>query len=130
MNQSHVDYYLDLFDRVGVADATMYISNAHDYYFHGVWRYPAHWQKLFCSNTPRSWTKDHPTEIFRSGSGDFTAENMVADALYRYELSLELTPKEYVQLHGAQGLVAPMADAVLYRIRHEAARVARRVGLK
>lgn len=66
MNQFHVDHFLRLFDSVAVDGATIYISNAHEYYFRGNWNYPAHWRKLFHSNTPRSnLCGNHPTEIFR-----------------------------------------------------------------
>jgi SAM-dependent methyltransferase len=64
MTQFHVDYYLNLFDSVAVDGATIYISNAHDYYFRGAFNYAKNWKKVFCENTPRSWRPDHPTEIF------------------------------------------------------------------
>jgi hypothetical protein len=70
MGQQAVDAYLALFDRVAVDDATFYVSNAHDYVFTGDWNYPAGWRRLFCANTPRSWTRDHPTEIFARAPGD------------------------------------------------------------
>ena len=66
MNQHHVDYYLDLFNRLTINDGTIYLSNAHDYYFKGKFNYPPNWTPLFNSNTPRSnLCQNHPTEIFR-----------------------------------------------------------------
>jgi hypothetical protein len=86
MNQEHVDLYLNLFDRVSVDGATIYVSNAHDYLFQGKWQYPNHWQKVVCTNTPRSWTADHPTEIFIKNKGDFSSANAMLDDVYRYSL--------------------------------------------
>lgn len=68
MTQFHVDYYLNLFDRVAVDRATIYVSNAHDYFFRGTFNYPSSWRNVFAGNTPRSWTPDHPTEIFLKGA--------------------------------------------------------------
>ncbi len=84
MNQQHIDTYLQLFDRVSVDRATIYVDNARDYIFRGNWNYPKHWQKLFCSNTPRSWTPDHPVEIFVKGTGDFSAQNAILDDIHYY----------------------------------------------
>ena len=87
MNQEHVDTYLNLFDRVTVDGATIYVSNAHDYIFRGHWNYPAHWQKVLCANTPRSWSLDHPTEIFVKGKSDFSVQNDVLDGVHTYLVS-------------------------------------------
>lgn len=85
MNQFHVDHYLSLFDRIAFNDGTIYLSNAHEYYFRGDFNYPANWQKLFCSNTPRSnLCHDHPTEIFRKTRGDYSAPNRALDAAHKY----------------------------------------------
>jgi len=64
MDQPKVDYYLGLFDKVVKKDGLIYISNSHDYIFKGEWNYPKNWNCLFRDNSPRSWTNDHPAEIF------------------------------------------------------------------
>jgi L-rhamnose mutarotase len=92
MNQEHVDSYLNLFDSVSVDDATIYISNAHDYLFQGNWHYPNHWRKLVCTNTPRSWTADHPTEIFEKSKGDFSSANARLDDVYNFWRLKESAP--------------------------------------
>src|ERR1019366_5350806 len=103
MNQYHVDYYLNLFNSVAVDGATIYLSNAHDYYFRGSFNYPTSWQKLFCANTPRSWRPDHPTEIFRKSEQDYSLPNRMCDSLHKYRVSLE-TPREAVSHHGVKAL--------------------------
>lgn len=108
MNQNHVDYYLSLFDSVSVEGATIYVSNAHDYYFRGQFRYPTNWQKLYCANTPRSWRPDHPTEIFRKMSKDYAAENRAFDALHKYRLWLESDAAEFVNRNGCKRLALPI----------------------
>jgi hypothetical protein len=84
MNQQHVDTYIQIFDRVSVDHAVIYIDNARDYIFRSNWSYPNHWQKLLCSNTPRSWTRDHPVEIFVKGTGNFSAQNAILDDIHHY----------------------------------------------
>jgi len=84
MNQQHVDGYIQLFDRVSVDGAIVYVDNARDYIFRGNWNYPDHWQKLFCSNTPRSWSADHPVEVFVKGNRDFSARNAILDDIHHY----------------------------------------------
>lgn len=70
MVQGQVDHYLRLFDKLIVPGGLIYLSNARDYVFKGTWEIPAHWETLYLSNTPRSWTPDHPTHVLRHGSGD------------------------------------------------------------
>jgi hypothetical protein len=133
MNQYHVDHYLNLFESVAVEGATIYLSNAHDYYFRGSFNYPTNWQKLICANTPRSSGLDHPTEIFRKTSQDCSLPNHVCDALHRYRLLAE-TPQESVTRHGVKNLITPLLNAsskrVISRARRYANRVARKCGLR
>jgi hypothetical protein len=84
MSQQHIDHYLQLFDRISVDGAVIYLDNARDYIFRGNWNFPKHWQKLFCSNTPRSWSPDHPAEIFVKSTGDFSAQNAILDDIHHY----------------------------------------------
>src|ERR1039457_2200628 len=130
MNQHHVDYYLNVFESVAADGATIYLSNAHDYYFQGSFKYPANWQKLVCANTPRSWTLDHPTEIFRKSRQEFSMANRICDSFYRYRLAMEADPQESVTRHGVRGLILPMLRAMISRTRHYAGRVAGKCGLR
>lgn len=86
MTQDAVDGYLELFDRVVAEEGVVYLSNAHDYVFTGEWNYPSRWRRLFQANTPRSWTRDHPTEIFTPAPGDHRAVNAAIEAAYRHSL--------------------------------------------
>ena len=107
MNQNHVDYYLNLLESVAAEDATIYLSNAHDYYFRGSFNYPANWQKPFCANTPRSWRSDHPTEIFRKTKRDYFLQNRVCDAFHN-RLWLDADPEEFVNRNGGSTLIVPV----------------------
>jgi hypothetical protein len=127
MNQSHVDYYLNLFDSVASERATIYSSNAHDYYFRGSFNYPSNWQKLFCANTPRSWTSNHPTEIFRKMSGDYTLQNRACDASHEYRLWLETDTAEIVNRHSVKKLVVPMLAKILRSVTSRIQRIVARV---
>jgi putative sugar O-methyltransferase len=115
MNQYHVDYYLQLFDSNAADGATIYLSNAHDYYFRGSFTFPGHWQKLVCTNTPRSWTLDHPTEIFRKVEEDCSSRNRVIDSIYSYGLWLENDPEEFVCRKGIRQLLVPALKATCDR---------------
>jgi len=82
MEQRHVDHYMAMFDRLTMADGMVYLSNARDYVFKGTWKIPGHWELLFINNTPRSWTADHPTQIFRKRTGDFSRERMILESVF------------------------------------------------
>jgi SAM-dependent methyltransferase len=87
MNQDHVNYYLSMFNDVlkdgsGIA----YISNEKDYIFQGEWNYPENWKLLLKTRTPRSWTRNSPTEVFIKSIGSFEKENRLVDAVYSLQL--------------------------------------------
>lgn len=64
MEQHHVDYFLNLFDNSIGQDGIVYLSNEKDYIFQGEWNYPGRWKHILSLRTPRSWTRNSPTEIF------------------------------------------------------------------
>ena len=75
MNQVEVDRYMKIFDSSIDNNGYIYLSNAHDYVFKGDWNYPASWQCCFRYNTPRSWTINHPTEVYSKNKKDNTEIN-------------------------------------------------------
>jgi hypothetical protein len=84
MSQEHVDWYLNLFDDTADSNALVYLNNAHDYTFRGAWNFPLRWQKLLSASTPRSWSENHPAEVFVTrDSADHSCANAALDALYR-----------------------------------------------
>lgn len=85
MDRHHIDYYLGLFDRVTVPSATIYISNARDYVYQGDWPFPDRWEVLFLHNTPRSWSRVHPTIAMRKGTADFSLERKAHEAAFALE---------------------------------------------
>jgi SAM-dependent methyltransferase len=117
MNQEHVSYYLNLFQSVAADGATIYLSNAHDYYFRGSFNYPKNWQKLSCSNTPRSWTLDHPTELFRKTSRDYSMQNSVHDSIYSYRLWEQNDPEDYINRNGCKPMIVPLFEGIAQRVR-------------
>jgi hypothetical protein len=86
MEQHHVDFYIGLFDRLAVHGGEIYLSNARDYVFQGTWRLPDNWQTVFLSNTPRSWTADHPTHILYKREGDFSLPRSMHEAAFRQQI--------------------------------------------
>ncbi len=117
MNQGHVDYYLGLFQSVAADGATIYLSNAHDYYFRGSFNYPKNWQKLFSSNTPRSWTPDHPTEMFRKTNNEYSLGNSVHDSIYKYGLWAQNDPEDFINRNGYKPMVVPLLEGIAKRAR-------------
>ncbi len=87
MEQHHVDHYLKLFDRLAVTEGLIYMSNARDYVFLGDWNIPAQWEPLFLNNTPRSWTADHPTQMLRKRTGDFTRERRILEGAFKRQIA-------------------------------------------
>ncbi len=63
MRQDQVDFYINLFDKLGSDNSIIYLSNARDYVFVGDWNIPDDWKTLYLNNTPRSWSANHPTHI-------------------------------------------------------------------
>jgi len=116
MNQGHVDHYLKLFDTVTAPGATIYLSNGRDYYFQGKWNIPNHWQRLFCSNTPRSGSPNHPTEVFRKTNEDFSRPNCAIDAMYEYRVWRESIPDSVIDKFGLKRSMILVAQAVCQRI--------------
>ncbi|MDD3142450.1 MAG: putative sugar O-methyltransferase [Lachnospiraceae bacterium] len=86
MGQQHVDYYLDLFDRITNINGIIYIQNSRDYVFKGNWNFPDTWKRLIMFNTPISWTEYFPTEIFEKTSVNQKNWNCVVQAGYEYQL--------------------------------------------
>lgn len=86
MGQTHVDYYLELFDRVLKKGGIAYIQNSHDYLFKGEWKYNKSWERVFMCNTPASWTAYFPTEIFVKREADYSRWNQCVLAGYEYAL--------------------------------------------
>jgi len=87
MNQYHVDFYLNLFDQILKDDSGIaYISNEKDYIFQGEWNYPKNWNCLLKTRTPRSWTRNSPTEVFIKGSDSIKRQNCLVDLFYSLQL--------------------------------------------
>ena len=87
MQQHHVDFYFELFDRLTIFGGEIYLSNARDYVFNGVWNIPLHWETLYLNNTPRSWTADHPTHILRKNEGDYSLERRAHESVFRQQVA-------------------------------------------
>jgi hypothetical protein len=88
MSQEHVDWYLKLFDDTADIEALVYLNNAHDYTFRGAWKFPAHWQKVLSASTPRSWSGNHPAEVFVArDSTNHGCPNAALDALFRSSIA-------------------------------------------
>lgn len=83
MNQNHVDFYLHWLNKLLKENGIAYLCNRRDHVFKGIWNYPDHWQRLMKIGTPRSWTRDFPTEIFRKNCRNFVHENNLVEALYQ-----------------------------------------------
>lgn len=119
MSQAHLDHYLGVFDEVTREGAVVYSSNAHDYLFRGTWNYPSGWRKAMCANTPRSWTPDHPTEVFVKSTGDWSKQNAILDAAHRYSLGY-LDTETLLRKVGGRKAAAPIARYYLSTVQNKA----------
>lgn len=86
MEQQHVDYYIALFDKLIKDSGHIYISNSRAYHFKGTWRFPDNWEMIMCHNTPRSWTNDHPTLMFKKTKENYRKRNYIIDGLYAQQV--------------------------------------------
>lgn len=125
MGQDQVDAFLQIFDQVAAAGAVIYVSNHHDPVVKsggtilpaiGAWNYPASWRQVLCSNTPRSATPNHPTEIFVKEPGDWSRANESVRAAHLWQ----------VKRRTAQSPV-PIQDEVYRLLRRMAGGVRRRL---
>jgi len=114
MEQYHVDYYLRMFndllkDGTGIA----YLSNEKDYIFQGKWNYPVNWRLLLRTRTPRSWTRNSPTEVFVKGAGSFEKENQLLDSVYSFQLKeFDRNSVQLKTISNAEGKLEKTRDAV------------------
>ena len=86
MAQVHVDYYYNYFNTRSKDDGLIYVTNSRDYVYKGPWNTPENWEQFFKHRTPRSWTRNHPVEIFRHRHGDKTASQRLCDFYYQLDL--------------------------------------------
>lgn len=86
MSQDLVDYYLSYFDKKVKDGGEIYLVNSREYKFRGTWNLPKNWQCLFRHRTPRSWTVNHPAEVFRKTRTDQKKQNRLREALFFQEL--------------------------------------------
>lgn len=85
MNQALVDFYLAYLDRSVRDDGIVFLINSREHEFVGDWNIPDTWQCLFRHRTARSWTIDHPTEVFRKTASSQRPQNMLRAAAYWQE---------------------------------------------
>jgi putative sugar O-methyltransferase len=88
MTHEQVTMYLEWFDQMICDNGIAYIANSRDYVMKGPWNFPRSWRTLTRHRTPRSWTLDNSTQIFRKEVGDFTAANRIIDVAYTRTLPL------------------------------------------
>lgn len=86
MSQELVDHYLGFFDRVVEDGGLIYLVNAREYKFKGKWNIPDNWQCLLRQRTPRSWTANHPAEIFRRTNESHHAQNILRASFFAHEV--------------------------------------------
>ena len=86
MVQNHVDFYLALFDKQTKHNGFIYISNSRAYRFTGTWKFPDTWEMLFCHNTPRSWTNNHPALMFKKTNENHARRNRIIEGLHLLEI--------------------------------------------
>ena len=89
MDQSYVTSYINLFDKLTKDGGYVYISNSREYKFRGEWDFPQYWELLFKHRTPRAWTNNHPTEIFRKTKDTHTAARLIQEHYFEQELNLQ-----------------------------------------
>jgi hypothetical protein len=95
MGQEQVDAFLQIFDDVSAPGTVIYVSNHRDAVVKSpgrilpaieAWKYPRSWRQVLCSNTPRSATPNHPTEIFVKEPGDWSKANESVRAAHRWHV--------------------------------------------
>lgn len=87
MNQELVDYYLNKLNAKIKIDGLIYLVNSREYKFKGNWSIPDNWQCMLRHRTPRSWTANHPAEVYLKRSVNYQAQNILRAAFFKVEIS-------------------------------------------
>jgi putative sugar O-methyltransferase len=86
MSQELVDFYFSYINENTCKNGLIYLVNSRDYKFQGAWNIPKNWRCILKNRTPRSWTLNHPVEIFINDKATSSRENMIRNAFYQREL--------------------------------------------
>src|SRR5262249_36736000 len=86
MKQDLVDYYISYLDKTVRNGGLIFLINSREHEFIGNWTFPDTWQCLFRHRTARSWSIDHPTEVFRKSSRSHRPQNLLRAEAFSQEL--------------------------------------------
>jgi SAM-dependent methyltransferase len=116
MHQKSVDFYIEYLDLHVAEGGIIFLENSREHEFIGNWTFPDNWQCLFRNRTARSWTNDHPTEVFRKTLTSHLPENILRRAIFFQEVCYarsvqELTPED--QFHSGIGMAKSVATKLL-----------------
>jgi hypothetical protein len=109
MEQHHVDYYLNLFNKIVEINGVIYLANEKNYIFQGKWNFPDNWEILLKHRSPRSFTRSSPLEMFRKTNSCARAKNIAY--LLRYFESLNLVDHLY-KINELYHLVSRVDDSL------------------
>lgn len=98
MNQEVVDYYVQFLDDRVRDNGLIYLVNSREHIFKGRWSFPENWECLYRHRTIRSWTANHPTEVFRRTIGSQKAVNLLRQAAFSQELDFYCDSRELAEL--------------------------------
>lgn len=65
MSTPTIHRYLEFADRVLTPGGVVYLSNSRAYRNQDIWHFPESWTLQFSGETPRSWSIQHPTQIWQ-----------------------------------------------------------------
>jgi SAM-dependent methyltransferase len=117
MHQASVDFYLDYLDRKVRDNGVIYLENSRDHEFIGNWRIPDNWECMFRSHTVRSWTLNHPTEVYRRTGQSQRAVNLLRSEAFRREMCFAAQANEMAgrdDCLAALGVPRPMLRRLLH----------------
>jgi hypothetical protein len=61
---------------------------------------------------------DHPTEILRKTSADYSAQNSAVDSAYKYGLWLQKDPSAFISRNGGKKVIAPLVREMASGLGH------------
>lgn len=87
MTPAHTQFYLSAINNLLKENAHFYFSNSFSYKNPGPWPFPENWRALIWHNTPRSWSKNHPTILFEKSNFNWTLQNEMLASLHQSQVS-------------------------------------------
>jgi hypothetical protein len=86
MKDDQVEFYKQIIEELTKPGSALFFCVSRDFVYPRAYVFPPHWRREFLRSTPRSFSPDFPSEIFRRTDEDNSAHNKVFEDEYSVEV--------------------------------------------